>query len=81
MHNVRWCWLFLFSLLAGCQSQSPVNVLPDVSQTLEAAGRRLSGSLSEVKLTTLSSRASDILRVLDRTERDVLSRGYLRISN
>ncbi len=52
MHKVRWCWLFLFSLLAGCQSQSPVDALPDVSQTLEAAGRRLSGSLSEAKLTT-----------------------------
>jgi acid phosphatase type 7 len=78
MRKVRCCWLLLPCLLAGCQSKSSVDSLPDVSRTLEAAGCRLSGSLSEGRLTTLASRASELVAVLSARERDALGRGYLR---
>ncbi|MGC1721877.1 MAG: metallophosphoesterase family protein [Isosphaeraceae bacterium] len=78
MRKVRCCWLLLLGLLAGCQPQTSVDSLPDVSQTLEAAGRRLSGSLSEGRLTTLATHAPELVAVLDARERDVLGRGYLR---
>ncbi len=78
MRKVRCCWLLLLGLLAGCQPKSPVDSLPDVFQTLEAVGRRLSGSLSEGKLTTLAAHAPALLAALTAQERDVLGRGYLR---
>ena len=78
MRKVRCCWLLLPYLLAGCQSNSPVDTLPDVSRTLEAVGRRLSGSLSESRLTVLASRAPELVAVLTARERDALGRGYLR---
>ncbi len=78
MRKVQCCWLFLLGLLAGCQPKSSVDSLPDVFQTLEAAGRRLSGSLSEGKLTTLATHAPELLAALNARERDVLGRGYLR---
>ncbi|MGD0040950.1 MAG: hypothetical protein ABSE84_11130 [Isosphaeraceae bacterium] len=78
MRKVRCCWLLLLGLLAGCQPKSSVDSLPDVSQTLEAAGRRLSGSLSEGKLTSLATHAPKLLAALNARERDVLGRGYLR---
>ncbi|MGB2607632.1 MAG: hypothetical protein WBC80_01570, partial [Isosphaeraceae bacterium] len=78
MRKVRCCWLLLLGLLAGCQPKTSVDSLPDVSQTLEAAGRRLSGSLSEGRLTTLATHAPELVAVLNARERDVLGRGYLR---
>jgi len=71
----------LLSLLAGCQPKIPVDSLADVSQTLAAAGRRLSGSLSEGKLTTLAAHAPELLAALNTRERDVLGRGYLRFQS
>ena len=78
MRKVRCCWLMLLGLFAGCQSRSSVDSLPSISQTLEAAGRRLSGSLSEGRLTTLASHAPELVAALSARERDVLGRGYLR---
>ncbi|MGZ3432351.1 MAG: hypothetical protein ACXWN0_11760, partial [Isosphaeraceae bacterium] len=78
MRKVRCCWLLLLGLLVGCQPKTSVDSLPDVSQTLEAAGRRLSGSLSEGRLTTLATHAPELVAVLNARERDVLGRGYLR---
>ena len=78
MRKVRCCWLLLLGLLAGCQSGSSVDSLPDVSQTLEAAGRRLSGRFSEARLTSLASRSAELVAVLNSHERDALGRGYLR---
>ncbi len=78
MRKVRCCWLVLLSLFTGCQSRVSVDALPDVSQTLEAVGRRLSGSLSEERLTTLASRGPEVVAALKGHERDVLARGYLR---
>jgi len=68
----------LLGLLAGCQPKTSVDSLPDVSQTLEAAGRRLSGSLSEGRLATLATHAPELVAVLNARERDVLGRSYLR---
>jgi acid phosphatase type 7 len=78
MRNVRGCSLVLLAVLVGCHSKSSVDSLPGVSQTLEAAGRRLSGSLSEGRLTTLATRGSALIAVLNARERDALGRGYLR---
>src|SRR5208282_1872223 len=77
MRKVRCRWLLLLGLLAGCQPKSSVDSPPDVSQTLEAVGRRLSGSLPEGKLTTLATHAPELLSALNARERDVLGRGYL----
>jgi hypothetical protein len=70
--------LLLVGLPAGCQSSRPVESLPDVSDTLEAIGRRLSHSLSESRLTAVAAHGPDLLALLTARERDVLSRGYLR---
>jgi 3',5'-cyclic AMP phosphodiesterase CpdA len=77
---MRKAWLGSFllpALIAGCQSNSASNLPPDVSETLEAVGRRLSQSLSEAKLTDLATRGPALLAMLTRGERDALGRGLL----
>ena len=49
---MRKAWFFCFllpGLLAGCVSNPPADALPEVSETLDAIGRRLSQSLSEIQ--------------------------------
>ena len=78
---MRKAWFFCFlipGLLAGCLSNPPVDALPEVSETLDAIGRRLSQSLSESRLTVLAMRGSELLTHLKARERDALGRGYLR---
>ena len=58
---MRKAWFFCFllpGLLAGCLSDPPVDVLPGVSETLDAIGRRLSQSLSEDRLTAVAMRGT-----------------------
>lgn len=78
IRKVRLGALLLLPLLAGCRPIPAVDALPEASETLEAAGRRLSGSLSESRLTTIATRGADVLRVLNARERDALARGHLR---
>src|SRR4051794_15601725 len=78
---MRKAWFFCFllpGLLAGCLSDPPVDVLPEVSETLDAIGRRLSQSLSEDRLTAVAMRGPELLAHLKAHERDALGRGYLR---
>jgi hypothetical protein len=77
MPKVRLCSILLPVLLAGCQSNSAVDSLPDVSETLQAVGRRLSRSLSEARLTALAARGPVLLASLNSSEREALGRGYL----
>jgi hypothetical protein len=78
MRKAWFFYLLLPGLLAGCTSKPPVNDLPEVSETLDAIGRRLSQSLSESRLTVLAGRGSELLTHLKWRERDALGRGYLR---
>jgi hypothetical protein len=78
MRKVRLGAILLLPLLAGCRQGPAVEALPEASETLEAVGRRLSGSMSEAKLTTLATRGPAVLGVLTGPERDALGRGYLR---
>lgn len=78
---MRKAWFFCLlipGLLAGCLSNPPVDALPEVSETLDAIGRRLSQSLSENQLGLLATRGSELLTYLNARERDALGRGYLR---
>ena len=70
-------WL-LVALTSGCQSREPVASLPDASAILEAAGKRLSQSVSESRLTAAAGRAQELLALLRRRERDGLGRSYLK---
>jgi 3',5'-cyclic AMP phosphodiesterase CpdA len=78
---MRKAWLGSFllpALLAGCQSNSASDLPPDVSETLQTVGRRLSQSVSEAKLTALATRGPALLAMLTRAERDALGRDLLR---
>ena len=78
---MRKAWFFcvlLPGLIAGCLSNPPVDALPEVSETLDAIGLRLSQSLSEARLTAVAARGSELLTYLKAPERDALGRGYLR---
>jgi hypothetical protein len=78
---MRKAWLFCLLvpwLLAGCFTQPPVDRLPDVAETLDAVGKRLSHTLSESRLTTLATDGGNLLPLLRASERDALGRGYLR---
>jgi hypothetical protein len=70
--------LLLVCLVLGCQRSQPVEQLPEVGSTLEAIGRRLSGSLSEARLTAFATRGPVLLAALNAREREILGRGYLR---
>ena len=79
---MRKAWYFCFllaGLVAGCDSNPPADALPEVSETLDAIGRRLSQSLSESRLTAIAARGPELLSYLNCAERDALARGYLRI--
>jgi hypothetical protein len=74
--------LLLLGLLTGCQPTSPrPDALPEVRQTLEAIGRRLSRSMSEARLTEVAQHGSKVLAALSPSERDILARGYLRFQS
>ena len=66
------------SAFIGCGTPPDITQLPSTSQTLQAIGRRLSGSRSEHDLGVISSRSELILAQLDRRERAALAHGYLR---
>jgi hypothetical protein len=76
---VRGWALLLVCLLGGCGRSASVPELDEIGPTLDAIGRRLSGSLSESKLTALAARGPALLTALSRRERDILARGYLRV--
>src|SRR5262245_5459716 len=62
----------------GCQDRTPVEKLPSASETLAAAGKRLSHSHSVHELTDLARDGNRVLASLTRPERDALGRNYLR---
>ena len=68
----------LLPLLAGCGQGPRVVALPEVSETVRGVGRRLSGSLSESRLSAIATRGEVLLGVLNARERDALARGYVR---
>jgi acid phosphatase type 7 len=77
----RTWWIavaLLTALGAGCGRSVPVDALPDVKETLQAAGKRLSRSHSAHELTELGRDGARLAALLTSQERDALGRGLLR---
>ncbi|AMV39881.1 purple acid phosphatase family protein [Planctomyces sp. SH-PL62] len=81
MHEWKRCrvWLVLLALAsAGCRDSAPVESLPGVRASLDAAGVRLSQIKSERELTAAATRQAMLLPWLDPAERDALGRNAVR---
>jgi len=85
MHEWKRCrgWLALTALammpaIAGCREAAPVEGLPGVRASLDAAGRRLSQVKSERELTAAATRQAALLALLEPAERDALGRAAVR---
>ena len=63
---------------SGCSDPPSVEALPTPSQTLAAAGKRLSDVKSADELTSIATKTERVLAVLNPCERDALARGGLR---
>ncbi len=70
--------LALALVLAGCRDSAPVERLPSVRETLDAAGVRLARITSERELTAVVTREPALLARLKTEERYALGRDALR---
>src|SRR5262245_55630927 len=77
MRTASLYFLLLIGFVAGCRSDSSVDPSSDASTTLEAVGRRLSGSMSESKLAAIATDGRALLEHLYSSEREALGRGEL----